>query len=92
MVEVKLLVVKIKDGRNKTFTFTLTGAAAVTSFLLDITWNQTLFKFDETRMVEVTRFDSRIFDKTITASCDLELTCKMSADGWSVNYELLGPA
>ena len=48
MVEVKLLVVKIKDGRNKTFTFTLTGAAAVTSFLLDISWNQTLFKFDET--------------------------------------------
>jgi len=34
MVEVKLLVVKIKDVRNKTFTFTLTGAAAVTSFLL----------------------------------------------------------
>lgn len=63
MVEVKLLVVKIKDVINKTFTFTLTGAAAVTSFLFDISWNQTLSKFDETRMVEVTRCDFRLLEK-----------------------------
>lgn len=70
-------------GYNENFS----GAAAVTSFLMDISWNRTLSKFDETRMVEVTRYDSHIFDETTTVPCDLELTCERCADESCINYE-----
>ena len=63
------------------------GAVQSTSFLMDVSWNQTLSKLDESRMVEVSCVDSLNFDETTTVPCDLVLTCEKCADESCVNYE-----